>query len=137
MSTATGPDFPVGVAQLTQVSLNCGPSPGSRRGSVSVRPGAALDAAPPPWHGGHVPNRSSKPHRPRDPNQRAKLIVDLATGEVEDTDPDEGKNPAAVVLGRAGGLKGGKARAANMTAEERRKAARHAARVRWDKKAAD
>jgi hypothetical protein len=83
-----------------------------------------------------VPNRSRKPRRPGDPNQRAKLIVDLATGQVEDKDPDEGKNPAAVELGRLGGKKGGKARAASMTAEERRQAASKAARARWDKKVA-
>lgn len=51
------------------------------------------------------------PRRPRDPNQLAKLIVDLATGAVENgpvnTD-DSGKDPAAVSLGRRGGLKGGK-----------------------------
>jgi hypothetical protein len=84
-----------------------------------------------------MPNRSSKPPRPRDPNQRAKLIVDLATGQAEDKDPDEGKDPAAVKLGRLGGLKGGKARAASMTPEERRKAAHNAARARWGKKGAD
>jgi len=44
-----------------------------------------------------------------------KLIVDIATGEVEDTAEDAGKNPAAVELGRKGGLKGGKARAESMT----------------------
>ena len=38
------------------------------------------------------------------------MIVDIATGEVEDKAEDEGKNPAAVTLGRLGGLKGGKAR---------------------------
>ncbi len=81
-----------------------------------------------------MPNRSSKPPRPRDVNQRAKLIVDLATGQVQDNNPDEGKNPAAVKLGRAGGLKGGPARAARMTPEERRKVARNAARARWGKK---
>ncbi|MBA2592826.1 MAG: histone H1 [Pseudomonadota bacterium] len=84
-----------------------------------------------------MPNRSSKPPRPRDPNQRAKLIVDLATGQVEDKDPNEGKNPAAVKLGRAGGLKGGPARAASMTPEERRKAASKAGRARWGKKASE
>lgn len=45
----------------------------------------------------------TKPKRPRDPNQRAKLIADIATGEVDDIDPDEGKDPAAVALGRKGG----------------------------------
>lgn len=44
---------------------------------------------------------------PTDLNQRAKAIVELATGEREVEDPDEGKNPAAVELGRLGGLKGG------------------------------
>jgi hypothetical protein len=53
---------------------------------------------------------AKNPKRPRDPNQLAKSILDLATGEIKDTDPNEGKNPAAVTLGRSGGLKGGKAR---------------------------
>jgi hypothetical protein len=83
-----------------------------------------------------MPDRSRKP-RPRDPNQLAKLIVDIATGQVEDKpDPtpiDETKDPAAVSLGRRGGLKGGKARAASMTAEQRREIARKAARARWAK----
>lgn len=77
-----------------------------------------------------MPDRSRK--RPRDPNQLGKLIVDLATGEAEEEPPpDVGKNPAAVELGRKGGLKGGKARAAKMTPEERSEAARRAAKARW------
>ena len=76
-----------------------------------------------------MPDRSRK--RPRDPNQLGKLIVDLATGEVEDLAEDAGKDPAAVALGRKGGLKGGKARAARMTPGERSEAARRAARKRW------
>ena len=80
-----------------------------------------------------MPNRSSKPPRPRDPNQRAKLIVDLVTGQVEDKNPDEGKNPAAVELGRLGGKKGGKARAANLSAERRAEIAKKAAAARWKK----
>jgi hypothetical protein len=77
-----------------------------------------------------MPDRSRK--RPRDPNQLGKLIVDLATGEAaQETAPDAGKDPAAVALGRRGGLKGGKARAAKMTPEERSEAARRAARKRW------
>jgi hypothetical protein len=75
-----------------------------------------------------MPDRS---RRPRDPNQLGKLIVDIATGEVEDRRPDDGKDPAAVALGRKGGLKGGKARAASMTPEERKEAARKAAQARW------
>ena len=80
-----------------------------------------------------MPNRSSKPPRPRDPNQRAKLIVDLATGQVEDKDPDEGKNPAAVELGRLGGKKGGPARAKKLTATQRAEIAKKAAKARWRK----
>lgn len=76
-----------------------------------------------------MPDRSRK--RPRDPNQLGKLIVDIATGEVEDVAPDDGKNPAAVELGRKGGLKGGKARAAKLTPEQRSESARRAARARW------
>jgi hypothetical protein len=52
---------------------------------------------------------STKPKRPRDANQLAKLIADIATGEAELPKTDEGKDPAAVALGRKGGLKGGKA----------------------------
>lgn len=76
-----------------------------------------------------MPKRSSK--RPRDVNELAKLIVDIASGEVEDKPEDEGKNPAAVALGRLGGKKGGKARAEKLTAEERRAIARKAAAARW------
>ncbi|HWY18221.1 MAG TPA: hypothetical protein VNY27_05865 [Solirubrobacteraceae bacterium] len=80
-----------------------------------------------------MPDRSRK--RPRDPNQLGKLIVDLATGDAEDAPPDDaGKDPAAVALGRRGGLKGGKARSASMTPEERSEAARRAAKQRWAKK---
>ena len=78
-----------------------------------------------------MPDRSRK--RPRDPNQLGKLIVDLATGEVEENLADAAKDPAAVALGRRGGLKGGKARAASMTPEQRSEAARKAARQRWAK----
>lgn len=76
-----------------------------------------------------MPDRSRK--RPTDANELGKRIVDLATGEATDPKPDEGKDPAAVALGRKGGLKGGKARAAKMTPEERQAAARKAAAARW------
>lgn len=75
--------------------------------------------------------RSGK--RPTDVNELAARLVGEATGEIEPTDPDEGKDPAAVALGRKGGLKGGKARAASMTPAERSEAARKAARARWSK----
>lgn len=69
--------------------------------------------------------------RPRDPIQLAKLIGDIATGQVEDQRPDDGKNPAAVALGRLGGQKGGKARAAKLSAKKRSAIARKAAAARW------
>lgn len=77
--------------------------------------------------------------RPRDPVQLAKLIGDILTGQVEDAPanqpPDSGgKDPAAVALGRKGGLKGGKARAAQMSPEERSAIARKGAAARWQKK---
>lgn len=79
-------------------------------------------------------DRSSKPKRPRDASQRAKLIVDIATGQVEDENPDEGKNPHAVALGRLGGQKGGRARAKKLTPKQRTEIARRAAHARWNKK---
>ena len=72
--------------------------------------------------------------RPRDANQLAKAIVDSATDEVVDDSPtqtDDGKDPAAVNLGRRGGLKGGKARAQKLTAKKRSDIARRAAHARW------
>ena len=75
--------------------------------------------------------------RPRDPVQLGKLIGDILTGQLEDIaapDPkDEGKNPAAIELGRKGGLKGGRARADSLTPDERKKIAQDAANRRWKK----
>ena len=76
-----------------------------------------------------MPDRSRK--RPTDINELAAQLVGEATGEIEPVDPDAGKDPAAVALGRKGGLKGGKARAAKMTPEERSESARKAALKRW------
>jgi hypothetical protein len=76
-----------------------------------------------------MPDRSRK--RPRDPSQLGKLIVDLATGEAVEDDPGAGKNAMAMESGRRGGLKGGKARAAKLTPEQRSEIARKAARARW------
>ena len=80
--------------------------------------------------------RKKTTKRPTDANQLAKLVVDIATGEVELKSPQESpaKNPAAVSLGRLGGLKGGPARAAKLTAEERSESARNAAKSRWSTK---
>ena len=81
-----------------------------------------------------MPNRSSNPKRPRDVNQLAKSIVDQATGETPQVEPvEDGKNAAAVALGRLGGLKGGKARAEKLTPEQRSDIARKAAAKRWEK----
>jgi hypothetical protein len=80
-----------------------------------------------------MPGRSST--RPRDANQLAKHIVDIATGEVVDGDKDQKpKNPAAVSLGRLGGRKGGKARAEKLSPEQRSEIARKAAQARYGKK---
>lgn len=68
--------------------------------------------------------------RPRDVNQLAKQIVDEATGQTEALPPDT-RDPMAVELGRRGGLKGGKARAAKLTPERRSEIAKKAAAKRW------
>ena len=80
-----------------------------------------------------MPDRSRKPKRPRDINQLAKSVVDIATKTTEDKDPYEGKNPAAVELGRLGGKKGGLARAAALSPKERSDIAKRAAKARWKK----
>lgn len=89
-----------------------------------------------------MPKRSSKKEKSpkrvedEDVNELAARIVDSATEE-ESEEPlapangTSGKNPAAVALGRLGGLKGGHARAAKLTAEERSEIARNAAKARW------
>ena len=61
--------------------------------------------------------------RPRDPLQLAKLIGDIATGQVEDR-VDDGKDAGMSELGRQGGLKGGKARAEKLNPERRREIAK-------------
>jgi hypothetical protein len=75
---------------------------------------------------------TSHPKRPRDPNQLAKSIIDIATGEKPDRDPtpeEQGKDPAAVALGK----KGGKARSDSLSADQRSEIARKAALGRWHK----
>ena len=79
-----------------------------------------------------MPKRSSK--RPRDANQLAKLIVDMATGDAPSDSTDDGKNQAAVALGRLGGLKGGKARAAKLSSKKRSDIAKKAATSRWSQR---
>ena len=69
-----------------------------------------------------MPDRS----RSEDENEAAARIVAASTDE-----PKTEKNPAAVALGRLGGLKGGKARAKKLTAKRRSEIARRAAQARW------
>ncbi len=68
--------------------------------------------------------------RPRDPNQLAKLIVDIATGEAEDTVSPAKRKPSPQ---RKGGLKGGKARAAVLSEGQMKEIARIGAEARWKK----
>ena len=69
---------------------------------------------------------------PRDPNERAWLTVQIATGEAEpEPAPDRVKDPASVGLGRKGGLIGGPKRAAKLSPERRREIAKKAAAARW------
>lgn len=77
-----------------------------------------------------------KPKRPRDINQLAKLLTEQATGSSlpEPAGAEDGKNPAAVALGRLGGLRGGKARAKKLTKAERTTIAKKAANARWGNK---
>jgi hypothetical protein len=65
--------------------------------------------------------------RPADANQRAVMVGRIATGEIEDMITDDGKNAAAVALGRMGG----KARASGMSARRRKQIAKQAAEKRW------
>ncbi len=72
--------------------------------------------------------------RPADVIGNAVHVMRIATGEIQDyasAPADQGKDPAAVALGRKGGLKGGKARARKLTAAQRKKAAKKAALHRW------
>ena len=75
-----------------------------------------------------MPKRSSK-----DVNQVAYDVLRAAIGEIDGTTPQGMKNPAAVALGRLGGLKGGKARAKSLSAAKRAQIAKKAARARWKK----
>jgi len=100
-----------------------------------------------------MPKRSGRPptqpKRPRDANELGALIVRLATDDELEPEadpaaidlvpvqpeprPDDGKDPAAVALGRKGGKKGGKSRMASLTPEERSALGKAAAAARWGK----
>lgn len=73
--------------------------------------------------------KTAKPKRPpSDPNRAAKSVLDAVIAK---TEGEPVKNPAAVALGRMGGLKGGKARAEAMTPKQRTASAKKAAKARW------
>jgi hypothetical protein len=79
-------------------------------------------------------NRSRKPRQP-DPAEMAHGLLQAITGELPPDPPaDSGKNPAAVALGRLGGLKGGPARKKALTKAQRTAAAKKAAAARWGKR---
>jgi len=82
-----------------------------------------------------MPKRSSK--RQKDTQELSRSILDAAVPDAEPketSEPEPEKNPAAVALGRLGGLKGGKARAEKLTAKQRSEIAKKAAQTRWSKK---
>ena len=83
-----------------------------------------------------MPNRSGNRGRGnKDMNVLAWEAVQIATGQMPkpEPEPEPEKNPAAVTLGRLGGLKGGKARADKLTPEQRAEIAKKAARKRWQR----
>jgi hypothetical protein len=94
-----------------------------------------------------MPNRSRKKKTGRDPVVIARSVVDHVTGASASSEgqqpaivraasvkPESEKDPAAVALGRKGGLKGGKARAAKLTKEQLSESGKKAARARWEKR---
>lgn len=82
---------------------------------------------------GHIAAMDRIRKRPRDPNQLAKMLVDIVAGAIADKEPLNGKDPAAVKRGHLGGVKGGKARAAKMSAAERKASALKAVKSRWSR----
>ena len=80
-----------------------------------------------------MPKRSSKT-KPAEPQQIARRVLDTLVPDAEPPKkPEKEKNPAAVALGKLGGLKGGKARAESLTAKQRSEIAKKAAAKRWTK----
>jgi hypothetical protein len=74
-----------------------------------------------------------KKKQPTDINILASRIIAEATKELTPKEPIKEKNPAAVELGRLGGLIGGKARAEKLSAKRRKAIAQKAAKIRWQK----
>ena len=107
---------------------------GKRRGRPPALPPFVRRAAPPSATLRTMPDRSSK--RPRDVNALAYHLAREAVGDeptVEPPEQEREKNPAAVELGRRGGLKGGKARAEKLSTKKRSEIAKKAAAARWKK----
>jgi hypothetical protein len=131
-------------AELVGDRLERRPTKDALREDEPLALGEHLTRPAPPAYRFGMPERKSKPKpktpkRPTDVNQLAALIVAQATGEApaESTKPQEPmpeKNPAAVALGRLGGLKGGKARAESLSASRRKTIAKKAAAARWAKR---
>jgi hypothetical protein len=88
-----------------------------------------------------MPKRSSKPAKQKDTQQLARSVPSQIAPDAEPAQPKKKpakkKNPAAVALGRLGGAKGGKARAAKLTPEQRAEIARKAAAKRWANRRVD
>jgi hypothetical protein len=80
-----------------------------------------------------MPKRSRKPKLP-DPNVTAFSIIQAIAGETPPSPPDDGKDPAAVALGRKGGLKGGPARAKKLGKKKLSELGKKMATARWAKK---
>ncbi|MGY4155646.1 hypothetical protein ACVINW_001488 [Bradyrhizobium sp. USDA 4461] len=69
------------------------------------------------------------PRGPKGEKRAGDVIGKIATGEIEDINTEDGKNAAAMALGRLGG----KARAEGLSAKRRKEIAKEAARKRWGK----
>jgi len=79
-----------------------------------------------------MPDKRPEKRPPKDPNQLAKYILDVTTGQTEKVQPPV-KNPHAQALSRLGASKGGQTRAKNLSAKKRSQIAKEAAAARWKK----
>ena len=92
-------------------------------------PARPLTAQSRPWD---TPGMAKRPYRPRDAAQRARFIIEIATGERPNDSPSRA-DARAIASRRKGGLRGGPARASSLSAASRKKIARKAAAARWSK----
>jgi len=84
---------------------------------------------------GHHTDMAKNPKRPKDPNQLAKMMIDIGSGGKQDVCDSEITPMAA--LGRSGGLKGGRTRAESLSVERRSEIAKEAAAARWKRDGRD